>query len=190
MYGFKILTSEIDRVFCKTEPGIFHLEKRFNPKTGQEIKPEKVFDVRPSSYYELNGEKITESIWDLEKKYKFSMNQSCFDLGREQDLYGNNRFCYVKPPDCWENYSNYKQTKLICLLWKLTNADGKDKISCKIASGGWEVFLFPRLFRGSQRHLNPQEIADKYPLVKELETALIKHSLSLEGPSIFLRNFK
>lgn len=62
--GFEISKEELNSVLLKQdsckEEGIFHMEDRFNPKTGVKVNPEKVWDKKPKTHtkkwYEINGQ--------------------------------------------------------------------------------------------------------------------------------------
>lgn len=59
--GYEFTEGEVEKVFqkeTKTE-GKFHLEDRFDEKTGVKLKPVKVWDIKPERYIwlELDGEK-------------------------------------------------------------------------------------------------------------------------------------
>lgn len=64
VFGFELDEDQALAPFKKQikDEGEFHLEDRFNPKTGEKIKPEKVWDRKPSkqTWYEVNGEKFDE----------------------------------------------------------------------------------------------------------------------------------
>ena len=54
--GFQITEQAIWKTFAKIikDPGKFHMENRFDPKTGRPKKPEKVYDINPFEYIEWN----------------------------------------------------------------------------------------------------------------------------------------
>ncbi len=60
--GFKVEEDEIKKVFRKEDliPGEFHMKKRFDPKTGEELSPAKVWDKKPVrlSWYEVDGKRF------------------------------------------------------------------------------------------------------------------------------------
>lgn len=66
--GFEITEDDIIKTFQHKEesgePGIFHMEDRFDPKTGARIAPEKVWDKRPKAHtkkwLEIDGQKIED----------------------------------------------------------------------------------------------------------------------------------
>src|SRR5271157_2382087 len=62
VYGFEIDEDEVQGIWRKTEkdPGEFHMEDRFDPKTGNKIKQEKVWDRKPSTkvHYEIDDKRI------------------------------------------------------------------------------------------------------------------------------------
>lgn len=64
VYGFEIDEDEVQAIWRRTKknPGEFHMEDRFDPKTGNKIKQEKVWDRKPSTerWFEMNGEKIED----------------------------------------------------------------------------------------------------------------------------------
>jgi Domain of unknown function (DUF4419) len=81
VYGFEIDEDDVQRIWRKSEkdPGEFHMEDRFDPKTGKKIKQEKVWDRKPStkSWYEMNGKKIDDldfEDWDSFLSEHFGCN--------------------------------------------------------------------------------------------------------------------
>jgi hypothetical protein len=99
--GFQILESVMDKAFVKTisNPGKFHMEDRFDPKTGQKVTPVKIWDEKPlkSSCAELNGVKYdntieSDFISELENvlgcniSYVFTYDEECkFDFYLHED---------------------------------------------------------------------------------------------------------
>lgn len=64
VYGFEMSEEEAEAPWKKTEknPGKFHMEDRFDPKTGAKRPPVKVWDINPSteSWLEIDGKKYDE----------------------------------------------------------------------------------------------------------------------------------
>ena len=60
--GFEIAQDDIKKCFLKEDkiPGKYHMEDRFDPKTGMKLKPVKVCDVKPidNSVLIIDGEEI------------------------------------------------------------------------------------------------------------------------------------
>jgi len=62
--GFEIPEEKVESPYEREEkfPGIFHMEDRFDPKTGAKLKQEKVWDKKPQTvrWYEFDGQKYTD----------------------------------------------------------------------------------------------------------------------------------
>lgn len=62
--GFEIDQQEVENIFVhkETDPGVFHMEDRFDPKTGIKIDPIKIWDEKPSTkkWVEYKGNKIKD----------------------------------------------------------------------------------------------------------------------------------
>jgi hypothetical protein len=78
IFGFELSEEEVKKKFRKTvsNPGVFHMEDRFDPKTGKKLNPVKVWDNHPSkeSYlviegYEFNEDYDDDFIYLLSKKF-------------------------------------------------------------------------------------------------------------------------
>ena len=62
--GFEVPEGTVHAKFRKTEefPGTFHMEDRYDPKTGTKLEQVKVWDQKPTSvtWYEVDGQKYTD----------------------------------------------------------------------------------------------------------------------------------
>lgn len=70
--GFEIPTQDLKKAFkhqkVSHEDGVFHMEDRFDPKTGAKIEPTKVWDKKPKTqtdtWWEIDGERFED--WEDE----------------------------------------------------------------------------------------------------------------------------
>lgn len=83
--GYSFSIEKFDKLFLKTDEGKYHWEDRFDPKTGNKIDQEKVWDRRPRVHYQI-GEDRFESIWticyeanQLEQKLECSIDMTNTD---------------------------------------------------------------------------------------------------------------
>jgi hypothetical protein len=64
VYGFELDENKVQAIWRKSkkDPGEFHMEDRFDPKTGAKLQQEKVWDRKPSTdtWYEMDGKKIDD----------------------------------------------------------------------------------------------------------------------------------
>jgi hypothetical protein len=64
VYGYEIDENTVQAIWKKSkkDPGEFHMEDRFDTKTGQKLKQEKVWDRKPSidTWYEMDGKVVEE----------------------------------------------------------------------------------------------------------------------------------
>lgn len=104
--GFSFKEKDFNKVFLKKEAGKYHLEKRFDPRTGNPISPEKVWDEHPSDHLEIAGERFEslmefcyESNW-VEKHLQCEIERS--DTEKYGDYLVN---FYIKPPYKQNNVS-------------------------------------------------------------------------------------
>lgn len=106
-FGFELDYSVVDASFAKhvSDPGEFHMEDRFDPKTGDKVAPIKVWDRKPSktSWYEIDGQKYD----DLEPE----------ELGR---LLENKLGCYV------EQFGNWSAGELTWVFYVNDPIDWKE----------------------------------------------------------------
>ena len=62
--GFELDKDEVEKPFKLTNkyPGEFHMEDRFDPKTGAKIEPVKIWDKKPKTerWYEIDGVKYDD----------------------------------------------------------------------------------------------------------------------------------
>jgi len=110
--GWKVPTKVLEKTFYKekvtTTPGKYHLEDRYDPKSGKKIKPEKVWDEKPTKnvelWYEIDGNKLDcdyyEFIGELEEQLGCQIidnrDDSCYiSILTDEDLYdcGNIMTC-------------------------------------------------------------------------------------------------
>lgn len=78
--GYQISEEEFTKPFLVSEhvEGVFHMEDRFDPKTGEKVPQVKVWDKKPytKQYYVFNGEKIQKDIYDLIDLFKKTYNSN------------------------------------------------------------------------------------------------------------------
>lgn len=75
--GFQISTNELMSFFkhqaINEEEGVFHMEDRFDPKTGVKVEPVKIWDKKPKTHtetwWEIEGERFED--WEDEFITKF-----------------------------------------------------------------------------------------------------------------------
>lgn len=80
-FGFELDCDIVEAPFYKTEqdPGLFHMEDRFDPKTGAKVDPVKVWDRKPSPkrWVEVDGEKCGDmdpEDWERFFRKRFDCN--------------------------------------------------------------------------------------------------------------------
>ncbi len=75
LVGFTLDAETVHKVFQVKTPGKFHMEDRFDPKTGAKLKSEKVWDEHPETrlmykgeeYYQFEGfEELLEELIDCQ----------------------------------------------------------------------------------------------------------------------------
>jgi len=80
--GFEIPESQLEKVFLRSEeiPGSFSLEKRFDPKTGKEVEPVKVWDVPPKTetWLEIQGVRYNCDMYELAESHILSGLLKCY----------------------------------------------------------------------------------------------------------------
>ena len=62
--GFVLPMEDVLRPFTRTTPEMFHMEDRYDGKTGERLKPVKVVDEAEREVYTL-GDEETDSAWDF-----------------------------------------------------------------------------------------------------------------------------
>jgi hypothetical protein len=122
--GFSISKDIVEKPYEKEEKflGTFHMEDRFDPKTGAKIKSERVWDKKPKTtrWYEFDGEKYS-------------------DLDPEQwgDLLGKKFDCYVREYGCYMTGElNYVFHVNAPISYKDARSEGKitfynESVSCE-----------------------------------------------------------
>lgn len=112
VYGFEIDQKEVEGIWRRSEkdPGEFHMEDRFDSKTGVKIESAKVWDRKPSTktWYEIEGKKMDYG-FDIEEWERFLGDK----LGCEVDACGSfpsNELTYVfhvNKPVHWKEADDY-----------------------------------------------------------------------------------
>lgn len=111
VYGFEFDQEDVHAIFQKSEKveGTFHMEDRFDPKTGAKVKQEKVWDKKPhtKTWYEIDGKKfdyLDSEEWDalFEKKLGCHVD-TCGSFPSGELTY----VFYVNKPINWKNADDY-----------------------------------------------------------------------------------
>lgn len=110
--GFNVDLEEIKKVFYHKnethQDGIFHMEDRFDPKTGAKVEPVKIWDKKPKTiterWWEIDGERFDD--WEDEPMTDFFAKK----LGCHVDYY-------------WQSYGGEPSYSFY-----LHNSNNKDKI--------------------------------------------------------------
>lgn len=111
VYGVELDEKDVHAIFQKSEKveGTFHMEDRFDPKTGAKMKQEKVWDKKPETHtwYEIDGKKYDDldpEEWEsiLEKKLGCHVDTSgSFPSGELTYVF------YVNEPISWKKADDY-----------------------------------------------------------------------------------
>lgn len=117
VYGFEIDEDEVQAIWRKSkkDPGDFHMEDRFDPKTGNKLKQEKVWDRKPSTdtWYEIDGEKVDEldsEDWDSYLSKYFGCNvetAGSFPSGELSYVFFVNESLHYKDADDYGHVTVY-----------------------------------------------------------------------------------
>lgn len=115
-FGYEIKESIAMAPFLKShtevKDGIFHMEDRFDPKTGVKVNPEKIWDVKPinrtTRWYEIGNHRIEEhdaleAISSLEQHYDCYVE--CF--GSFVAANSTKFVFYVNEPISWKDAADY-----------------------------------------------------------------------------------
>jgi hypothetical protein len=100
MIGFRVNIKQIEKVFGYNTPGKFHMENRYNPRTGRKMKAEKVWDKGSEFIFVLDGKECydEEFFWRLAKKLHVFINT-------EEVYFGDKVTVYFGPKSCKEEHS-------------------------------------------------------------------------------------
>jgi hypothetical protein len=94
--GFRISIKKINEVFAHTTEGVWHMESRYDPKTGKKVGSEKVWELHPEEYYTLNGIKYDnrdEFFEHLGKSTNSSIYLDELNLGGKEFVYFESDQC-------------------------------------------------------------------------------------------------
>lgn len=115
-FGYEVKEEAAFAPFLKThtevKEGVFHMEDRFDPKTGDKVEPEKVWDIKPSKkvtkWVEIGGVRIEdynalELISQLEDYYECNVET----FGSFVSSNAKTLVFYVNEPVLWKDASDY-----------------------------------------------------------------------------------
>jgi len=97
--GFEVSEDQFEKTFLYSEEkeGSFHMEKRFDPKTGKEVAPVKVWDVVPKteSYVQIQGVRYDCDLYELvQSNVLGDLLQCCVDSRHD----GNTMYIFSPLP--------------------------------------------------------------------------------------------
>lgn len=70
--------------FLKTTTEIFHMEDRYDPKTGEKLQPSKIIDIESESYYEFDNIKFNHRLEFLD--YFFHYHEVNFSSDIDENV--------------------------------------------------------------------------------------------------------
>lgn len=127
VYGFEFDQKEVEGLFCKKnkDPGSFHMEDRFDAKTGAKVAPEKVWDKKPSTekWYEIDGEKfddIDSEEWEKILEEKLGCHVEMFGSWPSGEL---TYVFHINPSVGWKEADDYGKVTVY------NNVIGQDELA-------------------------------------------------------------
>ena len=193
-YGFFLSKKEISEKFSYLEEGKFHFEKRFDPKTGYEVTPEKIWEIPEKQYFYFENKKLDIQDYQIYNKYsgylKNTFRAPEFAFGQEYEITAKNDFellCWLIANKKEENRKNFTfkvafdalSDQKVCFFLPLDNNEetcydyehfGNDSISI---SGRGKISL--------------EELREKETSISELQNNLKSFGFTIEKPELFIR---
>lgn len=115
-YGFEINQEDAKKPYRRSKkyPGSFHMEDRFDPKTGAKVAPKKVWDHSPSEekWVEINGEEwedLDPEVWEAFFEEKLGCHVEEFGSVPSGDL---SYVFYVNKPGFYKKATDYGRFKV------------------------------------------------------------------------------
>lgn len=191
-YGFYLSKREIINKFSYVEEGKFRFEKRFDPKTGFEVAPEKIWEVPTQTYFFFENKKIDIQNYQEYNKYsgyhKFSSPE--FSFGKEYELIAQNDFellCWLIANKKEENRKDFTfqvafdslNRDRVCFFVPLKNTEE----TCSI----YEYFREDSFLACGQGKINFEDLQAQETLILELQNNLELSGFQVNKPELFIR---
>jgi hypothetical protein len=147
VYGFELDEEDVLAPFQHTKKteGEFHMEDRFDPKTGAKLPAVKVWDKKPTSerWYEVDGKKYDDldpEEWDsiLEEKFGCFVEQmGSFPSGELTRIFHVNQSMNWKDADDYGRITVFNNAMSATLLKELEPK--ANELKTKLQAFGYEV---------------------------------------------------